>query len=211
MKKINWTLLRQKRNKAYEKIFDAPSLFISGLLIMPALLFCPVPVYRVFQFAGFWFLCWLSGKKNNPVFTILIIFSIIAFNLIIPYGKILYSAGIFKITSGALMTGIQRAATLEGLIMLSRFTVRSDLKLPGRGGELISLSYRYFALIGGHKPPIKSKSLIADIDQMLIELSEIDLSDAGNPGYSESSRTRLAGYSILAAIVFLAWLPWFFI
>ncbi|MCL1837209.1 MAG: hypothetical protein FWG46_06665 [Treponema sp.] len=164
---------RAKRRKIYESLFSAKALCITGLLIMPALLFFPSPFTspRVLLFLFFWFLAWLSGKKNNPVFTLLVIVGIVAFNLIIPYGKVLFTIGKFRITAGALLMGIRRAVTLEGLIMLSRFTIRPDLKLPGLFGELIGESFRIFSLIMNQKQRITRKNLIGDIDQMMIDLS----------------------------------------
>ena len=139
--------------------------------------------------------------------TLFIVTTIIVFNLIIPYGKVLFTVGIFKITEGALMTGIQRAATLEGLIMLSRLTVRRDLKLPGSFGELIGESFRLFALITESKPRITVKNLMADIDRLMLDLSE---NEAPRQAETPGTKTRLAGYAVLAAVVILAWLPWVF-
>jgi len=174
---------------------------------MPALLFNPVVDFRILQFLFFWFLAWLSGKKNNPLFTFLVIMGIVIFNLIIPYGQVLFSIGIFKITSGALITGIQRAVTLEGLIMLSRFTIRQDLKIPGLFGELIGESFRIFAVIMNQKQDITRKNLIADIDRLMIELSR-DTAENSQSAVNLVTGTKPAGLIILAVVVILSWLPW---
>jgi len=192
---------------------------------MPALLFNPITMSRVFQFLFFWFVAWLSGKKNNPLFTFLVIFGIVIFNLIIPYGQVLFSIGVFKVTRGALMAGIHRAVTLEGLIMLSRFTIRRDLKIPGLFGELIGESFRIFAVIMDQKQRITRKNFIADIDRLMLELSGDSgepkvLAEASQPaavpmsgtgtgaGSGAKKRTKPAGFVILAVMVILSWLPW---
>jgi hypothetical protein len=198
---------RSSRRQVYEKLFSARALCIAGFLIMPALLFNPNVLFRVFQFLFFWFLAWLSGKKNNPLFTFLVILGIVIFNLIIPYGQVLFSIGAFKITSGALMTGIQRAVTLEGLIMLSRFTIRQDLKIPGLFGELIGESFRIFAIIMDTGQRITRKNLIADIDRLMLELSN-DTAEAPQPAVVPVHSTKPAGFVILAAVVILSWLPY---
>jgi heptaprenyl diphosphate synthase len=201
---------RIRRQKVYEGLFSARALCIAGLLAMPALLFNPIPLFRVAQFLLFWFLCWLAGKKNNPLITILVIVGIVAFNLIVPYGRVLYSFGQFRITLGALMTGIQRAVTLEGLIMLSRLTIRRDLKIPGAFGELIGESFRYFAQIMDSKKRITRKNLVGDIDQLMIELSEGKTPGAGesqSQAEAPAARTKAAGFIILALVVILAWIP----
>jgi heptaprenyl diphosphate synthase len=197
---------RSKRRQVYEELFSARALFIAGFLVMPALLFNPVVMSRVFQFIFFWFLAWFSGKKNNPIFTLLVMLGIVIFNLIIPYGQVLYSIGVFKITSGALETGINRAVTLEGLIMLSRFTIRQDLKIPGLFGELIGESFRVFALIMNQKQRITRKNLIADIDRLMLDLSAETY--AFPHPTAAASHTKPAGFVILAVLVIMSWLPW---
>ena len=198
---------RLRRRQVYEGLFSARALCIAGLIIMPALLFNSFTPFRVLQFLFFWFLAWLSGKKNNPLFTILVILGIVIFNLIIPYGQILFSIGKFKITEGALMTGIHRAVTLEGLIMLSRITIRRDLKIPGLFGELIGESFRIFAVIMDRKQRITRKNFIADIDRLMLDLSD-DEAEARQTAETASSRTKPTGFVILALAAILAWLPW---
>ena len=197
---------RAKRRKIYEDLFSAKALCISGLIIMPALLFNPFTPARILLFLFFWFLAWLSGKKNNPVFTLLVIVGIVAFNLIIPYGKVLFSIGKFRITAGALMAGIHRAVTLEALIMLSRFTIRPDLKIPGLFGELIGESFRIFSVIMNQKQRITRKNLIGDIDQMMVDLSG-ESEETPHEEALPAARTKTAGFVILAVVTLLSWFP----
>jgi heptaprenyl diphosphate synthase len=200
-------LFQSKQRIIYEKLFSAPSLCIAGFLAMPSLLFIPVTTFRVTLFLFFWLLCWLAGKKNNPLMTILIILVIVIFNLIIPYGQVLFTIGIFKITLGALMTGIHRAVTLEGLIMLSRISIRPDLKIPGSFGSLVGESFRYFNLITESKPRISRKNLLHDIDTLMTNLSKEALTETE----ALPQKTKPLGFVILALIVILSWLPWAFI
>ena len=172
---------------------------------MPALLFNPGTEYRLVQFLFFWFLAWLCGKKTNPVITVLIIAFIVIFNLLIPYGRVLFSVGAFKITSGALTAGIHRAITLAALVMLSKVFVRQDLKLPGAFGELLGESLRMFSVIINKKYKISGKNLVAEIDSLLLELSgEEYLQEA-----VKEQKTKPAGYAILLAALILSWLPFF--
>ena len=223
---------RARRRKAYERLFSARSLYIAGLLAMPSLLFNPFPMLRVAQFLFFWFLCWLAGKKNNPFMTIAVTVGITAFNLIVPYGRVLYSIGTFDITLGALLAGIQRAVTLGGLIMLSRLSIRPDLKIPGGFGALVSESFRFFAIIMDSKKRIARKSLIDDIDRLMIDLSNESEGDReitadayrypainANAEYLTprheaiaAARTKAAGFIILTVVVILSWLclAWIF-
>jgi heptaprenyl diphosphate synthase len=163
---------RQKRSEVYQHLFSSKVLFIAGLLMMPAFLLNPSTGTRIIQFLLFWFFAWLAGKKNNLIITIIILLSIIVFNLFVPYGEELMRLGNFRITEGALWGGIHRAVTLEGLIMLSRVCIRPDLKLPGTFGALISESFRMLEHINEKKGMINRKNIIEGIDQMMIELSQ---------------------------------------
>ena len=193
-----------RRREIYNKIFSSGALFIAGLAVMPALLFNPSTPMRVLQFLFFWFLVFLSGKKNKPVFTILTIAGIVAFNLIIPYGRILFSLGPLKITEGALWAGIHRAATFAGLIMLSKVCIREDLKIPGTFGELLGESLRIFSVLTDSKQRIRANNFIADIDKLMLDLSVVNVSV-----YSpQKQKTTIVGFVILALVVFLSWLPW---
>ena len=202
--------LRIKRQEKYEGLFSAPVLFISGLLAMPALLFNPYPPFRLIQFLFFWFLCWLAGRRNKPLITIFIILVIIGFNLIVPYGEILFSIGRFRITLGAFMSGLQKAVTLQGLIMLSRLSIRQDLKIPGSFGELIGDSFSIFAQIMESKKRITRKNLMEDIDQLMIDLSLGTTSNVSMETQTAipARRTKLPGFIIITLVLLITWLIW---
>ena len=196
-----------KRLEVFESVFGAKALFMAGFLIMPALLFNPSTEYRIVQLVFFMFLVLLSGKNINPLFTVFIIMGIVAFNLIIPYGYVLFSVGSFKITSGALTAGIHRAVTLCALVMLSKVTIRQDLKIPGSFGELLCKSLRIFSVLINRKSRITAKNFIRDIDRMLQKLSEEDIDQMP----VQVTRTKPAGYVILIVVIIISWLPWFII
>jgi len=200
---------KMNMNELYNNIFSAGSLFAAGLLILPALLFNPSTELRVIQFLFFWFLALLCGKKTNPVFTVLIIIFIVTFNLIIPYGRVLYSIGAFKITSGALTAGIHRAITLAALVMLSKLTVRQDLKISGAFGEILSESLRMFYVIMSRKYRLTAKNFLTDVDNLMIELSGEQRSE-NKELLTENimrNKTRPIGYVVLIVMVILSWLP----
>jgi len=213
-----------KRADVYNSFFSAKALFVSGLIIMPALVFNPGTELRVIQFLFFLFLVWLTGKKINFIFTLLVAFFIVVFNLLIPYGRVLYSFGIFKITSGALEAGIHRAFTLQALVMLSKAAVRQDLKLPGSFGGLLGESLRIFSVLmtgkyrifsgaksaGECKTRQEKKGVIANIDNILLELSSDSPSESEeiSRDIDRVTRTKPAGFIILTVIIILSWLPW---
>ncbi|MCL2184644.1 MAG: hypothetical protein FWB86_02150 [Treponema sp.] len=193
------------RQEIYNNLFSAKALFITGILIIPALFFNPNTEFRVIQFLFFLLCAWLCGKKINLIFTFLVIIFIVVFNLIIPYGRVLFSIGIFKITTGALTAGIHRAVTFSSLIMLSKITVRQDLKINGAFGELLSESLCYFSVIMNNKYRFTGKNLITEIDNMMLEFSRDQLIE--NKEQLMSKQTKPVGYVILIIAVILSWLP----
>jgi heptaprenyl diphosphate synthase len=141
------------------------------------------------------------GKKNAIVMTVLVIFSIVLFNVLTPYGQALFSIGAFTITKGAILTGIKRGVTLEGLVMLSKASVREDLHLPGGFGAIIGESFRIFALIMEQKQRIRPKTILADLDALLLELD----STAYGIGSGQHEQSAALGIIVLIAAVCLSW------
>jgi heptaprenyl diphosphate synthase len=202
-------LWRQKRREWFDGLFPAKALFIAALIIMPALLFNPDTRTRVLQFFFFWFLSWLSGRKNNPLVTVLIVLVIVFFNLLIPYGRIIYSLGPFRITVGALLAGIHRAVTLEALIMLSGTAIRPGIGLPGVFGEILGESFRIFGQIAERKIAVKGGDIAAGIDRLMLELSAEASSGASatRTGAVSESPLSLPALVCLVLAVLLSWLP----
>jgi len=193
------------RLEFYENVFSAKALFAAGLLIMPALLFIPSTGYRCYQFVFFCILVLLSGQKINFLITFPVIMFIIVFNLIIPYGRVLFSLGAFKITSGALQAGVHRAFTLQSFVMLSKLVIRRDLKMPGAFGELLCESLHIFSVIINKKYNIPKKNVLVEIDNLMLELSGVTL-----PAPDEKIiKTKPIGFVILSLAVILSWLPYY--
>ena len=101
----------------------------------------------------------------------------IIFNLLAPYGKVLVSAGPLRITQGSLFTGLEKALTLTGLLMLSRACIKSDLRLPGTIGFVLGESFRLLELMREKKNLIRRGHIIAGIDEMMLEM---DISNTEN-------------------------------
>jgi heptaprenyl diphosphate synthase len=214
VKSAGGKIFLSSRREWYERRFSSNALFTAGLCAMPALLFNPSLPGRAVQFFLFWGLVLLSGRKHNPLAAFLVILGIVFFNLLFPYGEVLFSIGPFRISSGALEAGLRRAMTLEGLFMLSRLTIRQDLRLPGRFGELIGESFRILALLTERKNTLKAKNLIGGIDRLMMELSvpeaAVNASISVVQDKTEGKPKFFSGFFILTAAVVLAWLPLIF-
>jgi len=163
---------QERRSNGFIQHFPSETLFISGLISMPAFLFNPSIASRCAQFALFILFNWLAGRKLNLIPLLIASAGIIGFNLIVPYGRVLFTLWGWRITEGALWAGLERAVTVEGLILLSRVSIRSDLRLPGSLGALIGESFRYFECIMDRKGGIERKDPIGGIDRLMLELWE---------------------------------------
>lgn len=198
---------RERRKEAALRFLPSGALFVAGLAAMPSFLFNPSLIMRIIQFGFFWFCAWAVGKRVSLVATMLASASIVVFNLLVPYGLELGRIGNFSITAGALKAGLERAVTVEGLILLSRATIRSDLRLPGAFGALIGESFRYFDRIMERKGGIERKDPIGGIDRLMEELwSERDA--VSKTGPSRSPHRALVGPLALGAFIAAAWAPW---
>jgi uncharacterized membrane protein len=186
------------------KHFSSSDLAIAGLCMIPALLFNQDTYMRLIQFLFFFFIALLSGKKINPLITLSIMLTIVFFNLLVPYGELLYSIGPLKITSGALLSGLRRAVTLEGLFMLSRSCIRSDLAFPGAFGKLAGESLRVFSRLAEAKNFFTRKNWIESLDGLLSGYTQ----DVSREIKTESEKKHsLSGRIILALVAILAWVP----
>jgi len=138
-------------------------LFVSWLPVRTAL------------FALFWLLALAAGKKTRPVFTIISIIMITACNLFPPFGKVLFQAGPLILAEGSLLRGLQRAVTMEGLIMFSKLALASAFPLPGKLGRLLRETFAVLdQLNSGGKAGLKSEktgSFMEKLDRLLCQMS----------------------------------------
>ena len=213
-KKKKFYQFRKAREAFCLKLFNPSELAAAGLCMIPALLLNPDTVSRAIQFLFFFFLAWLMGKKINLFLMFSVMLAIVFFNLLVPYGELLFSIGPLAITSGALMGGIRRAVTLEGLLMLSRCCISRDIALPsvlrlGAFGEIAGESFRIFSHLTEEKQPLNRHNWVSRLDALLIaygETSTLAAAEAREPKPGMPGR-NFASRIILAAAVILAWLP----
>jgi heptaprenyl diphosphate synthase len=161
---------RLRRRERWNRLFRSGDLFTAGLAMTLIFLFTPSLIFKALQFSLFCLLTWLSGKKARPLITFLVMAGVIFFNLLVPYGKILVQFGPLTVTQGALLAGLRRALTLEGLIMLSGAFIRSDLRLPGAFGVLLGESFRIFAVLQERNTVFHRGKIIEEIDTLMLEL-----------------------------------------
>jgi heptaprenyl diphosphate synthase len=172
------------QKQRWNTLFNADELLAAGLLMASIFLLTRSLPGRVVQFLFFCLLAGLSGKKINPFATLIFMAGIVFFNLLAPYGKVLAVFGPLRVTQGSLFAGLEKALILEGLLMLSRACIKSDLKLPGTIGSLLGESLRILELMREKKGMIQRGHIIAGIDRLILEM------EAANVNETESTPPR---------------------
>ncbi|MDR2398313.1 MAG: hypothetical protein LBD74_06090 [Spirochaetaceae bacterium] len=197
--------LRGCAGTAWEEAISSRDRFLSGVIMAVAFMANPDPLLRAAQFLLFWGYAAKSGKQQRPWFTLLVMGGIVFFNLLVPYGRVIAVLGPFPLTAGALRAGLDKALTLEGLILLSKACIRTDLRLPGFVGSLLAESFRIFEGITRRKALITPKRLIQGLDELLLELSAEQSLLAEHRGFLEEvkSESTLLGRLLLGGALAL--------
>jgi hypothetical protein len=182
---------------------NARALFAAGALLLPAFLFQQDPLVRGLQILLFLGLSAASGRRIRILQILLAGVGIVAFNLIIPTGRVLLTVLGLPVTEVALRSGLLKATAVIGMIAISQFSLRADLEIPGRLGGLIGRSLFYFQLIMSRRSRIDRRNLIGSIDELLMNLQDLGAA-GGDPG-ARTRRTTLAGAAALVALVAANW------
>ncbi|WP_319476248.1 hypothetical protein [Marispirochaeta aestuarii] len=158
------------RNDHISVIVKPGHRFVWGLLLLLSFLFIQGLLPRFAMVILFALMARAAGKRIKFSYFIILTSSIALFNLLTPWGEVLYSPGGFDITRGALIAGLTKGITISGLVFVSLFSVSRDLKLPGRFGRLLGRSFYYFESLYSHKRKIHRRSFFSDIDGILLDL-----------------------------------------
>jgi heptaprenyl diphosphate synthase len=160
---------------------------------------------RIPQFVLFCCIAWLSGKKRNPLVSVLCMAGIVFFNLLAPYGKVLCEWGPLRITQGSLLAGAEKALTLEGLLLLSGACVRPGLRLPGAFGVLLGESFRILGLMTGRRILFRRGRVIEGLDRLMTELEHAPPGGAssGTGAPEERPARNVKGLLLLAGMTAL--------
>jgi len=187
------------------------ALLCAGIVLFPAFLLQHDLVVRALQILLFMLLGVLSGRKIRLVQFVVVAAGIVAFNLFPATGRVLVSLPLLPVTEGALKIGLLKATAVTGLIALSRFSIRSNLRLPGSIGGLIGRSFYYFEMIMGERHRIDRKDIIGSIDGLFLEIQAAAVTGTVSaptvaPGDIHfSSRPTFRGALVLVLIVAANW------
>ena len=185
-------------------------LLITGLLLAPAIILQRNLAVKAFQTGLFFSLALLSasaGRRRLVIGSFIFIASTIIVNLFSPVGRVIARIGPLHITRGALTLGISKATTLASLLYLSRFCVRSSVRLPGVLGRTVSETFAYLARLLARRQRVSRHNLIQSLDEQF----ESILDDGGQPTVDlPAGGNTVIGLFVLAALLIVNWGALFF-
>lgn len=185
------------------------ALFLCGALLFPPFLLQQDIVIRCGLVGLFLVLNLAAGRRVRILQSVLVALGIVAFNLVIPTGRVLAAPLGLPITEGALKSGVMKATAMTGLIFLSRFSIRPDLRLPGRLGGLIGKSLFYFEAIMSQRRRIDRRDIIGSVDALLVSVTERAGDGSNASSNPEAAPPQVAtargGLPALIALVLLNW------
>jgi heptaprenyl diphosphate synthase len=173
--------------------------------LIPAYLFQDTLLIRVAQVLIFAGLASLAGKRIKWFYFVIMVSSITFFNLLTPMGRILVQLGPWPITETALERGLMKGFTIVGLVFISLFSIRPDLKLPGRLGGLVGRVFYYFEQIMEGRGRIEAKRLIPSIDEVLTGLFRPDGEGEPEKPMFTPVQTTFRGAAFVVVLLLVNW------
>lgn len=182
---------------------SARLLFWAGMLVLPAYLVQSSLVVRVVQVVLFAYLTTLAGKRLQWIYFTTIIVTITIFHLFVPSGFVIASIGGFRLTLGALRTGLYKALTIVGMVFISLVAVRADLRLPGRLGTLVGTMFWSFEQIMEHRDELEARRPFISGDRLLLTLYDrLAAMEESSAHTQERKATAAVSSGIGKAVVF---------
>ncbi|HKJ85323.1 MAG TPA: hypothetical protein VKA06_04570 [Spirochaetia bacterium] len=145
-------------------------VFIVGVVTIVAFLFQEELLVRLIQVLLFAAIATLAGKRIRWGYFLIMVGSITFFNLLTPVGRVLAEYGPIRVTEGALEQGLMKGLAIVGLVFISLFAVRPDLRLPGTFGGILARLFFYFERILDTRKRVSAKRLVESVDGVLLEL-----------------------------------------
>lgn len=140
-----------------------------GLSTLVIFIFITNPLLKLLCATLFLLVSRVSKLQVKLLPNILLFGSILFINILYPYGEVLYTIGVFTLTKDALLTGVDRAALLIGLIYLSRNITLVKFSLPGPIGSMVKDVFYYFNRFTSGKR-VGFKTFTRDLDDKLINI-----------------------------------------
>jgi len=157
---------------------NKPQRLIIGLVMIALLIMLDVPPIKVILLGSALILCIVDKIKINIINLLLTYACIIIFNFFPPCGYVIFKYNFFGlfniiITKEALFNGIMKATLFEGLLYISKWMLKTHIKVGGSLGSLINKSMFVFQSLITCKKEIKFNNLIGTLDSVLLSLDRI--------------------------------------
>lgn len=89
------------------------------------------------------------------------------FALLVPSGRVFATVGSWRLTVGALLTGLHRSAVLTGMVCISKLVTSRGLRLPGAAGVFLSDVLRILDALTAERISFRRGHVIEAIDARL--------------------------------------------
>lgn len=198
------------RRKSVDKIgkYVGPvARFAAGMAMLPPFLLIKQVLLKAILTISFAILALLSGKRLRWGYFLILLVSVCCFQLLFPWGKVIFELGPIVVTIGALESGLIRGLTLAGMVFLSVAAVRPELKFPGALGGLLGRTFYYFDSLFEGRRRLTRKNFFASLDKLLKERFDLDKKHA-IIAKREGDRMRGWFMALPAALISWAFFIW---
>jgi hypothetical protein len=165
-------MARASRREKAERFFAPSALAIAGIIVMVAFLTMNNLTVKTIMLLVFIAAASALGKRFSLFTTLSVSAGIILANLLIPSGRIMTTLWGFRITEGALLEGLNRAITFEGLMYISKASIMPGLSLPGRIGGIVAAAFGYYERVLEFKGRIRPATVAIDADGLMMRVWE---------------------------------------
>jgi len=140
----------------------------AGSALILALLFTEsLPVQA--GLAGLAVVLVLADRSRIRILPILVMSaSIVLFNLFVPFGRVVAAPLGYPLTEGAILLGIKKALSVEGMVFFSRWMLKPGFRLPGRAGKLVAQAFGLVGRLTADRKKIDPRNLIASLDAVML-------------------------------------------
>ena len=145
------------RNSLFKKI-KPEYIFISALIVIPAFLFQENVILKWFHVLFFILVSFFAGKRIKILPNLIMMSGITAANLLTPVGEVLFYILKFPVTSGALISGLEKSAMLIGMIYISKTALSGNISMNWKKRNVISDLFFYFEKIMEGQESLSGKS-----------------------------------------------------
>ena len=141
---------------------------VAGIMLILALLFTEsLPVQA--GLAGLAVVLVLADRSRIRILPVFVMSaSIVLFNLFVPFGRVVVTPLGYPLTEGAILLGIKKALSVEGMVFFSRWMLKPGFRLPGRAGKLVAQAFGLVGRLTADRKKIDPRNLIASLDAVML-------------------------------------------